>query len=321
MKNFESMAKPFFLYCLFRDFDEFADTIQAWELDFLQLERGKLQAEVIQTGIDTSVVSHARFNRLIHQRGSPPGGFRTFAVLTDPSFRLLWRNQQITGDMIMAFPPGGEFDAVSRAGFDVFTLSFSEEVLLETGHVLGIPTIQDLLGKTEVFTCHAEEMLALRNVLHGFRLAMTHSSLQKGNYWLQGQLKGEIPTKLVSALSTALSCSDGITFRLRDRALNRALACIEESADTPLTVQALCRLSGASERTLQYAFLERFGVSPKTYLQSLRFNRVRTDLRSADPRSVRVVDVANHWGFWHMGQFAADYRRLFGELPSKTLGK
>ena len=34
----------------------------------------------------------------------------------------------------------------------------------------------------------------------------------------------------------------------------------------------------------------------------------------------RVSDVVNDWGFWHMGQFAADYRKLFGELPSETLG-
>ena len=32
-----------------------------------------------------------------------------------------------------------------------------------------------------------------------------------------------------------------------------------------------------------------------------------------------AADSANNWGFWHMGQFAKDYRRLFGELPSKTL--
>ncbi|MCK5375915.1 MAG: helix-turn-helix domain-containing protein, partial [Acidobacteria bacterium] len=32
-----------------------------------------------------------------------------------------------------------------------------------------------------------------------------------------------------------------------------------------------------------------------------------------------VTDVANNWGFWHMGQFAADYRKMFGELPSQTL--
>lgn len=37
------------------------------------------------------------------------------------------------------------------------------------------------------------------------------------------------------------------------------------------------------------------------------------------PSQVRVTDIANDWGFWHMGQFAADYRELFGELPSQTL--
>ena len=34
---------------------------------------------------------------------------------------------------------------------------------------------------------------------------------------------------------------------------------------------------------------------------------------------VNVVDIANAWGFWHSGQFAADYKQLFGELPSTTL--
>ena len=31
-----------------------------------------------------------------------------------------------------------------------------------------------------------------------------------------------------------------------------------------------------------------------------------------------IIDAASRWGFWHMGQFAADYRRKFGELPSET---
>jgi len=47
-------------------------------------------------------------------------------------------------------------------------------------------------------------------------------------------------------------------------------------------------------------------------------NGVRRDLQRADP-SEKIADVANRWGFWHMGQFAADYRRQFGELPSETL--
>jgi len=46
---------------------------------------------------------------------------------------------------------------------------------------------------------------------------------------------------------------------------------------------------------------------------------VHRELRRADPSNTRVADVANEWGFWHMGQFVADYRRRFGERPSETL--
>jgi AraC family ethanolamine operon transcriptional activator len=32
-----------------------------------------------------------------------------------------------------------------------------------------------------------------------------------------------------------------------------------------------------------------------------------------------VQDVAAAWGFWHLSQFATDYRKLFGVRPSETL--
>ena len=32
-----------------------------------------------------------------------------------------------------------------------------------------------------------------------------------------------------------------------------------------------------------------------------------------------VSEIARQHGFWHMGQFSADYKKIFTELPSKTL--
>jgi AraC family ethanolamine operon transcriptional activator len=52
---------------------------------------------------------------------------------------------------------------------------------------------------------------------------------------------------------------------------------------------------------------------------ALRLNGVRRDLRRADPAATRITDLAIKWGFWHMSQFAADYRSFFGELPSNTI--
>jgi transcriptional regulator GlxA family with amidase domain len=83
-------------------------------------------------------------------------------------------------------------------------------------------------------------------------------------------------------------------------------------------ISQLCADSGASKRTLSRGFRERFGLGPKAYFNYLRLNRVKSELLlGSTTRS--IVDTANDWGFWHMGQFAKDYRRMFGELPSETL--
>ncbi|NIU08828.1 MAG: helix-turn-helix domain-containing protein, partial [Phycisphaerae bacterium] len=52
-----------------------------------------------------------------------------------------------------------------------------------------------------------------------------------------------------------------------------------------------------------------------------RLNRVHRDLLKGKSRGKKVSDIANRWGFWHMGQFASDYRRFYGKLPSETLMK
>jgi len=60
-------------------------------------------------------------------------------------------------------------------------------------------------------------------------------------------------------------------------------------------------------------------MTPKSYLQSVRLNDVYKELLQSNPETTKVTDVAVSHGFWHMSQFAADYRRHFGELPSETL--
>ena len=94
---------------------------------------------------------------------------------------------------------------------------------------------------------------------------------------------------------------------------------MRERADEPVRLSEVVELSGASTRTLRYAFMESFGVSPKDYLHTYRLTQVRRQLRRATPRKSAVSEAANEWGFWHIGQFARDYRRMFGELPSNTL--
>lgn len=106
----------------------------------------------------------------------------------------------------------------------------------------------------------------------------------------------------------------------RHRAVKKALSFIHENRREPITVSSLCREASVNWRTLDYAFKEYMGVSPKKYLIAIRLNGVRQALFRATPQT-SVTVTANEWGFWHMGQFASDYRNFFAELPSETLKK
>lgn len=76
-----------------------------------------------------------------------------------------------------------------------------------------------------------------------------------------------------------------------------------------------------SRRTLQYSFETILGISPLRFLRVTRLNQVRRALAEAGEvgSGHTVTQISAEWGFWHAGQFAKDYKQLFGESPSDTL--
>ncbi|MGB3666975.1 MAG: helix-turn-helix domain-containing protein, partial [Bermanella sp.] len=85
-----------------------------------------------------------------------------------------------------------------------------------------------------------------------------------------------------------------------------------------ITLSELCEACHTSRRTLQNSFESILGLSPIQYLRYTRLNGVRRDLKQAKTGET-IGDIAARWGFWHLGQFAKDYKNVFGELPKETL--
>lgn len=103
-------------------------------------------------------------------------------------------------------------------------------------------------------------------------------------------------------------------------AVRRAIAFMEEHAVEPLTIMEVAAAAGVGPRGLQSAFRRHLDTTPLEYLRRIRLERVRHDLRSADPSGgVTVREVARRWGFANPGRFAGQYRAMFGEAPARTL--
>lgn len=102
------------------------------------------------------------------------------------------------------------------------------------------------------------------------------------------------------------------------RDVKRAVDYLEAHLDSPITVADLVAASQVAGRTLFQHFHDVRGMSPMRYLRNARFAKVRDALLRAEPEeSVTVIAMA--CGFTHMGRFAVEYRRRFGERPSDTL--
>jgi AraC-like DNA-binding protein len=112
-----------------------------------------------------------------------------------------------------------------------------------------------------------------------------------------------------------------VTETRRWEAVARVEAHVRDQFSEPLTLLDLCEIAGVKARTLQCAFQEKHGLTPMAYLKMTRLNRARSLLCHADPHRVSVTAIAMQAGFWHLSQFAWDYRSLFHESPSETLRK
>jgi len=102
------------------------------------------------------------------------------------------------------------------------------------------------------------------------------------------------------------------------RDVRRAIDYAEAYLAEPVTIADLAAVAGVPGRTLFQHFREFKGVSPMRYLRNARFERVRRALLQAEPEE-DVTAIAFAWGFTHLGRFAVEYRRRFGERPSDTI--
>ena len=105
--------------------------------------------------------------------------------------------------------------------------------------------------------------------------------------------------------------------RLWPQHVKRALTYMRANMAERITLTGLASACGVPERTLLRQFQQFVGLTPLSYLRRLRLNAAKSELASTQ-NSDAISDIAMRCGFSHLGRFAIEYRRLFGETPSTT---
>jgi AraC-like DNA-binding protein len=104
------------------------------------------------------------------------------------------------------------------------------------------------------------------------------------------------------------------------RVVRQSLDYLEAHLCERITMSDLAMNVHMSIRAIQQGFREELGTTPMLYLRDRRLERAREDLTDGMPTDgVTVTDVAERWGFAHLGNFAQLYKKRWGESPSETL--
>ena len=100
------------------------------------------------------------------------------------------------------------------------------------------------------------------------------------------------------------------------RHVRQALSYLRANVREKVTLAELAAASGISQRALLKQFKQFLGVSPIAHLRRMRLAAARGDLQREGEDS--VADIALRHGFAHVGRFATEYHKSFGERPSAT---
>jgi AraC family transcriptional regulator, ethanolamine operon transcriptional activator len=110
-----------------------------------------------------------------------------------------------------------------------------------------------------------------------------------------------------------------LAVRRQGRLVELATTYVEVRQEYRITVTEICQALGVGRRTLEYAFRDVLGTSPKAYFIQCALEAAHHKLRVSTPSDRTVTEVATEFGFWHLGRFSGSYRIAFGETPSETL--
>lgn len=312
-------------YRLFQspDIEEVLASVPKWQLENRLLSRveGMNQGTVLRLG--QIGIGSNRIRGRVHSRGAVPPGHMALGIdLSDGPGRR-FGGRPLEGDDVLIGYGGAELDYLLSAHFRGLSITVPVElvepaVAHRTASAVSFTKYRSIQVSNADRSAHSE--------LWQFFMRMEaalHSGIPPGNSIPAVRF---IHADVVDAVATVIgrhaSPDNGsilpVWHHRRPVAL-RAREFMQAYLSEPITLHEICAATRASERTVEYAFRDVYGMGAKKFLKMLRLNHVRHQLRTADREAPSIQEMAQNAGFWHMGNFAADYRRLFGETPTQTV--
>ena len=294
------------------EFEQIEAVFQGWQGRIEQISSGSFDGAMqVVLGDGLRAVS-ARGNQRLRVHGRDDAGMLAIYPICERMARFQWNGTRLEPGQLFVVGKDDETDITSDRRFSGQVVFLSPDKLQAAVRVTQGREEPGRLVSSGVCTPSAEMFAEFeRRLSRLFQLAdATASAIDSPE---SRQREQHSLLALAAAMTPRMEPAK-LSAVGRARLLSRARELLHSHLDGRLGTIDLCTALNASDRTLRLAFLEQYGIGPMTYYRFLRLNAVRSRLR-AEPETT-IAEVAREFGFFHLGNFAAQYRQLFGCRPS-----
>ena len=303
------------------DVYEQACNITAWQQLYDQIYPGQFSGCLSEVWLDGIQFCHESTNLALRQSCVVCPGTVWFGLPRNQLNREAYIcSSLMSTDTSIAVRQGGhEFEMLTPDDQSIMGLAILQS---ELEQYISLPSkkLNDLLSSNAVFQVGSEKKAAYVTLLDQALHVAEYHPHRIHSQAVRKVIKDGLLTGIIDLLADASPPEKTRHSQLHYRRIvSQAREYILLQRNEPVTILDLCRQLHVSRRTLQNAFQRILNICPLNYLKAIRLNAVRRELTSHHSTFDTIQDAAMAWGFWHMSQFAADYQRLFSELPSETL--
>ncbi len=315
----EIEAQTFIKRSSYKNIDDYQSAVDDWQLNLTQLEPGEWHCDNL---LLTAGECKYAFTRLNAQKtlllGQNSGeGFQFHIPLSDstPPHLLDFKFDKTS---ILSAPQNQEIQVILPADYFAATLYVSHKLYHEMlQYSIESPVCCPPRHGISSYAPSPDQLLALRQLLFEIAIKTNNKSTIEPSLedWIINKTEFQVMPLLVQILANG----HNQLVQGRPEIFLKAVQLIFQNLDSPPSVNELASLLGTSQRNLQYLFKQHMGMAPKQLIKLARLNRARKDLWYSKYERGKITDIANQLGFWHMGSFSQDFKRLFHKSPSDFL--
>ena len=299
---------------------QLSEQTRDWNFEFTQLTGGDFKAEGAVLDLDGVSLARVSYSQTLLHRGFAPRNMVAVFMPGAGSGQVFAHGQLLESGQCVILAESALEDAITHGhyidvafGFDMNACRRQLDLLNAGSLGVGWGTTISAPGPDWVDDMRARvEWLLAALAEHPESLGNARVRASLADHVLAAMARFDNSPADVDATTRTARAGRRVAVRL-------ARDFIHSRLPEPLRLSELCQHARLKIRTLEYGFREVTGVTPIAYIRSLRLNAARRALlHDAAAQHRSISEIAMDAGFWHLSQFATDYRLFFGETPTET---